>query len=261
MEVIPQTRLYVSSRKSRVTDTSMLNTWSSRVRPSLRRSNLGMHVWLRCSMLSILLGARPLFPFPFRRGGGEGGWTAFRSKRTRKKGLTERGKRLSAFTEKVRHGLHARLYPRRSWHSLRPPDFLFPPPNHSWFRMFFFPVFPASVPTRSPSAYCWCPRGEDRAVNRRADGRLPYQLSHQNSSEWVRRGTLIKTRLLHRSNRTGPPRHAVSMPSCPRSSRFSAARGTTPRSRRPVTAPPTDSLCRGPTLEFFSPAPPLHTRA
>jgi hypothetical protein len=60
--------LYVGSRKSRVTDISLLNTWPSRVRPSLRRSNLSMHVWLRCSMLSISLGARPLFPFPFRRG-------------------------------------------------------------------------------------------------------------------------------------------------------------------------------------------------
>jgi hypothetical protein len=67
---IPQTRLYVGSRKCRITDTSMLNTWPSRVRPSLRRSNLGMRVWLRCSRLSISLRARPLFPFPFRRGGG-----------------------------------------------------------------------------------------------------------------------------------------------------------------------------------------------
>jgi len=72
---IPQTRLYVGSRKGRVTDISMLNTWSSRVRSSLRRSNLGMHVWLRCSesMFSISLGARPLFPFPFQRGEGGGG--------------------------------------------------------------------------------------------------------------------------------------------------------------------------------------------
>jgi len=49
------------SRKRRVTDISILNTWSSRVGPSLRLSCLGMDVWLRCPALSIVVVGLGLF--------------------------------------------------------------------------------------------------------------------------------------------------------------------------------------------------------
>jgi len=60
----------------------------------------------------LLKRGRSLCVFPPREGRGGGGQRS--DPGGLEKGLTERGKTLSALTEKVRHGLHARLYPRRS---------------------------------------------------------------------------------------------------------------------------------------------------